>query len=109
MNPLAVIVAIGKTSIGKVFLLRDLLSRHQSIPVGLVMSATEMANKFFGDFVPGCFIHEGFVEKTLASYIASHKALTEKMKSEQDVMGNPTSIEKISSSWTTWDTMHLSG
>jgi hypothetical protein len=26
------------------------------------MSATEMANKFFGDFVPGCFIHEGFVE-----------------------------------------------
>jgi hypothetical protein len=62
MNPLAVIVAIGKRRSGKSFLLRDLLSRHQSIPVGLVMSATEMANKFFGDFVPGCFIHEGFVE-----------------------------------------------
>jgi hypothetical protein len=46
------------------------------------MSATEMANKFFGDFVPGCFIHEGFVEKR-SLYIASHKALTEKMKSNR--------------------------
>jgi hypothetical protein len=58
MNPLAVIVAIGNVDQEESFLLRD-LSRHQSIPVGLVMSATEMANKFFGDFVPGCFIHEG--------------------------------------------------
>jgi hypothetical protein len=87
MNPLAVILAIGKRRSGKSFLLRDLLSRHQAIPTGLVMSATEMANKFFGDFVPGCFIHEGFVEKTLDSYIQSHKALTEKMKHEQEVMG----------------------
>jgi hypothetical protein len=46
------------------------------------MSATEMANKFFGDFVPGCFIHEGFVEKR-SLYIASHKALTEKMKANR--------------------------
>jgi uncharacterized protein (DUF302 family) len=46
MNPLAVILAC-QASIGKIFLLRTYY-RAIAIPTGLVMSATEMANKFFG-------------------------------------------------------------
>lgn len=82
MNPLAVTVAIGKRRSGKSFLVRDLLSRHQTIPTGLVMSATECANQFFGDFVPGVFIHDGFDDKVLSNYVKSQQALTNKMKSE---------------------------
>jgi hypothetical protein len=57
------------------------------------MSATEMANKFFGDFVPGCFIHEGFVEKrSLRTSLPTKRSRRDEI--EQDVMGNPTSIRK---------------
>jgi hypothetical protein len=70
------------------------------------MSATEMANKFFGDFVPGCFIHEGFVEKRSLLHRFPQSAHGED-EIEQDVMG--IRHRSNSSSWTTWDTMHLSG
>ena len=86
MEPLAVILAIGKRRSGKSFLVKDLLSRHQSIPTGLVMSATESANQFFGDFVPSVFIHDGFKEKVLDNYIKSQTALTNKLKVEMKVM-----------------------
>jgi hypothetical protein len=70
------------------------------------MSATEMANKFFGDFVPGCFIHEGFVEKrSLRTSLPTKRSRRDEIRTGRH--GNPTSIEKTSSSWTTWDTMHL--
>jgi hypothetical protein len=82
MNPLAVIVAIGKRRSGKSFLLRDLLSRHADIPTGLVMSATESANQFFGDFVPSVFIHDGFEEKVAHNYVKAQTAITNKMKAE---------------------------
>ena len=86
VNQSSVIVAIGKRRSGKSFLIRDLLSRHRSIPAGVVMSATECSNQFFGDFVPGVFIHDGFDEVVLNNYIKSQQALTNKMKQEIKAM-----------------------
>jgi hypothetical protein len=53
LSNLSVVVAIGKRKSGKSF-----LSRHTEptdrTPLGLVASGTEVANKFFGKFVPRC-------------------------------------------------------
>ena len=46
-----VIVLIGKRGTGKSFLVKDLLYYHTDVPIGTVVSGTESANKFYGDFV----------------------------------------------------------
>lgn len=55
-----VVVFIGKRNTGKSFLIRDLLYHHRDIPVGTVISGTEMANGFFAQMVPELFIHHDF-------------------------------------------------
>jgi|LauGreDrversion4_2_1035121.scaffolds.fasta_scaffold67209_2 hypothetical protein len=51
---------IGKRGTGKSSLVKDLLYYHSSIPIASVISATEHANRFYGDFVPGIFIHDEY-------------------------------------------------
>ena len=53
-----VCVLLGKRDTGKSFLVRDLLYHHRNIPIGTVVSATECANKFYSNMIPGIFIHE---------------------------------------------------
>ena len=55
-----IIVFIGKRRTGKSFLVKDLLYHHADIPVGCVISPTEMANGFFGEIVPKIFIHDEY-------------------------------------------------
>jgi hypothetical protein len=52
-----VIVMLGKRETGKSVLVRDILYHHKDIPVGAVISETEIANKFYGHLVPSMFIH----------------------------------------------------
>lgn len=54
------VVLIGKRDTGKSYLVRDILYYKQHIPVGTVISATESANRFYQQMVPGRFIHEEF-------------------------------------------------
>jgi hypothetical protein len=51
------IVFIGRRDTGKSFLVRDLLYHHQDVPIGTVISGTEMASPYFKNFVPKIFIH----------------------------------------------------
>jgi hypothetical protein len=53
-----VIVLIGRRDTGKSFLVKDLLYHHQDIPVGLVISGTEIVNNFYSQIVPKLFIHQ---------------------------------------------------
>ena len=56
-----VCVFIGKRETGKSFLVKDLLYYHTDLPIGTVISGTESANRFYGDFVPSAFIHDEVV------------------------------------------------
>jgi GTP-binding protein EngB required for normal cell division len=42
----SVIVFIGKRNTGKSYCMKDILSYHQDLPVGVVISPTEVANNF---------------------------------------------------------------
>lgn len=51
---------IGKRGSGKSEIAKNLLFHKRHIPLGIVCSATEEANRFFGHFVPDSFIYNEF-------------------------------------------------
>lgn len=77
-----VCVFIGKRNTGKSFCLKDLLFNHQHIPFGTVISSTEDANRFFGDFVPPIFIHNDFEPEIIVKFLERQQLL--KAKQEND-------------------------
>jgi hypothetical protein len=74
-----VIVMIGKRDTGKSLLVRDLLFHHKHIPVGTVISGTEIGNRFYADIVPRLFIHHAYspsiIEKTLRRQLIAVKQM----------------------------------
>jgi hypothetical protein len=87
LSNLSVVVAIGKRKSGKSFLVRDILSRQADTPLGLVVSGTEIANKFFGKFIPGVFIHYEFNSKVMDSFVKRQTAITKKWTGEIEASG----------------------
>lgn len=77
-----VCVFIGKRNTGKSFCLRDLLYYHQDIPFGTVISSTEEANRFFGDFVPPLFIHGDFEPEILENFIERQRLMKERKNTD---------------------------
>ena len=73
-----VVVLIGKRGTGKSFLVKDLLYYHTDIPIGTVVSGTESANKFYGDFVPNAFIHEEVSGELMQNVITRQKLVMKK-------------------------------
>lgn len=56
----SVVVFIGKRGVGKSVCLKDILSYHKDIPVGVIISPTENANNFFEKFVPKMLIYDEY-------------------------------------------------
>jgi hypothetical protein len=69
-----VVVLIGRRDTGKSFLVRDLLYYHQDIPVGTVISGTEMGNGFYGQMVPKLFIHNEYNTGIIENILKRQKA-----------------------------------
>ena len=63
-----VAMLIGKRNTGKSFLTKDVMYYQRKIPVGVVMSATEEGNGFYGSWVPDMFIYHDF-DKTVIETI----------------------------------------
>lgn len=70
-----VVVLIGRRDTGKSFLVRDLLFYHQDIPVGTVISGTEMGNGFYGQMVPKLFIHNEYNTTIIENILKRQKAV----------------------------------
>lgn len=60
-----VVVMVGRRGTGKSWLVRDLMYLNQDIPAGVVISPTEVANHFFGKFVPGIFIYDEYAPRII--------------------------------------------
>ena len=82
-----VVVLIGKRGTGKSFLVKDLLYYHTDIPIGTVVSGTESANKFYGDFVPNAFIHEEVSPELMQNVITRQKLVMKKLNKESATYG----------------------
>jgi hypothetical protein len=75
-----VIVVIARRNSGKSFLVRDIMFHHQNIPLGMVISPTEHANRFYGDFVPDIFIHDEYSPDLIANMVKRQKLVMEKRR-----------------------------
>lgn len=81
-----VIVLIGRRDTGKSFLVRDLLFYHQDIPVGTVISGTEMGNGFYGKMVPKLFIHNEYNTTIIENILKRQKAVIKQYNAQVATM-----------------------
>lgn len=81
-----VIVLIGRRDTGKSFLVRDLLFYHQDIPVGTVISGTEMGNGFYGKMVPKLFIHNEYNTTIIENILKRQKAVIKQYNTQVTAM-----------------------
>jgi hypothetical protein len=83
----SIVVLIGKRDTGKSWLVKDLLWHHQDIPVGTVISPTEMANKFYSNMVPSLFIHDNVSPDLMHSVVKRQKLITKKVSKDIKMRG----------------------
>jgi hypothetical protein len=74
----SVVVFIGKRRTGKSFLIKDLIYYHRHIPIGTVISGTESANKFYGDFMPSMFVHDEYTPQIISSALKRQQVIKRK-------------------------------
>lgn len=72
-----VVCIIGKRNTGKSLLVRDIMHHMRHVPAGVVMSGTEDGNKFYGQFVPDCFIYHDFDERALVKLVQRQRRLAQ--------------------------------
>jgi hypothetical protein len=80
----SVIVFIGKRNTGKSYCMKDILSYHRELPVGVVISPTETANNFFETFIPNMLIYDEYepviIKKFLDRQISINKQKANQIK-----------------------------
>ena len=78
----SVIVLIGKRHTGKSFCLKDILSYHRDMPVGIVISPTEKANGYFEKFIPKMLIYDEPNEKVIKKFLERQINISTEKKKE---------------------------
>lgn len=73
--PTSVMLIVGKRGTGKSTLLCDLMYHNRKkFDCGLVFSATEEANGYWGQYMPSAFVYNDFDEGALARFVSAMKA-----------------------------------
>ncbi len=78
----SVIVFIGKRNTGKSYCMKDILSYHKDLPVGIVISPTEVANNYFEKFIPNMLIYDEY-EPTIIKRFVERQININKQKNDQ--------------------------
>lgn len=69
----SICVVIGKRNTGKSVLAKDLMFHKRHLPAGIVMSATEEGNSFYGSWVPDSFIYSDFDRGVIENLIDTQR------------------------------------
>jgi hypothetical protein len=83
----SVIVAIAARNRGKSVCIKDILSYHFNIPIGMVISPTEHANAFFQNFIPKMLIHDEYSPGLIEKYVNRQQKISGKYKKELEQYG----------------------
>lgn len=81
------IVLIGKRNTGKSFCMKDILSHHKNIPIGMTISPTEIANKYFEKFIPKMLIHESYTQEIIQKFMDRQVNTCKKVNKEKERTG----------------------
>ena len=83
----SVIVAIAARNRGKSVCIKDILSYHTNIPIGMVISPTEHANSYFQHFIPKLLIHDEYSPELINKYVQRQQKISGKYKKELETNG----------------------
>lgn len=84
----SVVVMLGKRGCGKSIIMKALLANQTTIPLGVVISPTEQANQFYGDFVPKMFIYDEYDNKIIDNVVKRQTAAVKAMRREEANFGS---------------------
>lgn len=76
----SIVLLLAKRRTGKSFLCRDILYNHRDVPTGIVVSPTEKANTYYGDFIPDSFIHDEYTPELLDRFLKRQRAVRQLAK-----------------------------
>lgn len=79
---------IGKRRSGKSVLIKDIMWHKRHLPVGVAMSPTEKANRFFRDFMPEVCIYDDFNLEAIESILTRQQRIKE-AEEKGDTKGLP--------------------
>lgn len=83
----SVVLFIGKRNVGKSFCMKYIMSFHQSMPIGVVVSPTEKANHFFEPWVPKMLVYDEYDEQVVSKFLDRQTKITDQYNSEVKKMG----------------------
>lgn len=78
----SVVLFIGKRNVGKSLMLRYILSFHQSLPIGVIISPTERANHFFETFIPKMLIYDEYDPAITSRFLDRQIKITDQYNAE---------------------------
>jgi hypothetical protein len=81
----SIVVMLGKRRTGKSFLCRDLLSFHQDLPTGVVISGTESSNGFFGQIFPPLYIFDEYKPQIIENLVKRQRAIVKKAENDPSI------------------------
>jgi len=73
---------IGRRRSGKSYLLKDLISYHKDIKIGLVISPTEVSNQFFQKFIPNILIYDEYTPEIIQRFLDRQIKVTKQRNDE---------------------------
>ena len=89
----SVVALVASRGSGKSFLIKDLLYHKQHMPVGTVISPTEVANSFFGDFTPPLFIHGEYSDEIVQKILMRQQKVIQQIKKHEQKGGGKSNID----------------
>ena len=73
----SIVLLLAKRRTGKSFLCRDIMHTHRDVPSGMIISPTEKANKYYGDFVPDLFIYNDYSAELIEKFLKRQQNIRE--------------------------------
>jgi hypothetical protein len=83
----SVVLFIGKRNVGKSYCLKYIMSFHQTLPVGVVVSPTERANHFFESWVPKMLIYDEYDDAVVGKFLERQTKITDQCSIESKKYG----------------------
>jgi hypothetical protein len=84
----SVVVMIGKRNSGKSVCIKDILSYHKNLPIGTVISPTEIGSGFFGKFIPNLLLHDEYSPELLEKFVSRQKKLCAQINIDKKKTGS---------------------
>jgi len=73
---------VGRRRSGKSYLLKDIISYHKDIKIGLVISPTEISNQFFQKFIPNILIYDEYTPEIIQRFLDRQIKVTKQRNDE---------------------------